>query len=156
MNRKFIQTIAFIFFLCSQIFIIGIFFSCNKINLEVPPIEGAYGIEKYQLGKGVFGVRYKVKAPYRSLKVLDYYDEKLKEKGFLPFVESYYSNEDRKWTNIGEEILSAYWVDIKKTKRILLVVKASLKGKTFILPEHDIEQEVIYQENPYFELPPPF
>lgn len=161
MNKTIYNRIALLF--CIIVITGCIFYSCNKeIFLEVTPIEGAYSIKKYDLGEGVHGVRFKIKAVYRSREILNYYDEKLKEKGFFPFIEDYLAEEDRKWPwfispkEDRKEMLTAHWVNKERTRRIFLVMEIHLKADAPIPWGQYVEYTVTYQENPYFELPPPF
>ena len=138
------------------------FLCCHKeYSFEVPIHKDAYQIEKFSNVKGIICVKYKVKVPYHSNQVLKYYDEKLKEKGWIPFIEDYYVKDDRNWQSVGKEEswLTAYWVDLKKTKRITLMLKHYLKkSDTYSSSDNNskIEQIVLYEERPYYELPPPF
>jgi hypothetical protein len=138
-------------------------FTCKKeIPLEVPVIEGAYSIKKFSLDNGIKGMKFKIKAEYHSLKVLNYYDNLLKSKGYIPFIESYFAKWDRKWvgdfdlSKNRQHKLTAHWVDKEKTKRIILIIDINLKANISLTELENIEQIVTYQENPYFELPPPY
>lgn len=145
-------------------------FGCNSLkDKEVLPVySNAKKIEKYSLANDrVKGVYFVSNIPYPSTEVLEFYDEKLAELDFYPFVEDYYRDNDRQWqifqdgTVKGGPVvaqLRASWANRDKTKRINLVLKyhwQSNEIEQFNILPHNSELTVDLQIMPFVKLPPP-
>lgn len=138
------------------------------IGLRYPKI---YDVKTYQDIPDVRDVKYKVRLSFPSKEVLLFYDNKLKDNSWLPFVQPNYPENDRKWWQFvdfrveGKPLvhqLIAEWVNKDRIKMVFLVIKyhsiylnkpwnmyASEKN-----PNNDI-QEVAIQIGPFTILEPP-
>ena len=135
----------------------------------IPIYPGAINVKHYSLKNGLIkGVSYKVKLPYPSKDVLDFYDKEMSKRGYKPFVEEYYKYVDRKWQFLEDVTkkdklyvsqLIADWVDSNRKRRVVLVLRYywHLKMKEHnrsILEVEDV-QHVIFQIMPFVIIPPP-
>jgi hypothetical protein len=160
------------------------FISCtrsdvNKSNNQVSsamkeslPIYFPTGeVKYYSRGDLVAGVSYSAKLPYSKQTaevVLEFYDKKMKQLGFRPFVEDYYKYADRKWSNsfIDSTIkdnpnivqLNASWADDTKSKRANLVLRyywyVDNKQSSIVLGFND-DLKIDFQITPFIVFPPP-
>jgi len=136
---------------------------------QIPIYPGAMDVKHYSLKNGLIkGVSYKVKLPYPSKDVLDFYNKEMSKRGYKPFVEEYYKYADRKW-QFFEDVtkkdklyvsqLIAYWVDSNRKRRVVLALRYywHLKMKEHnrsILEVEDV-QHVIFQIMPFVIILPP-
>ncbi|MEW6657338.1 MAG: hypothetical protein AB1424_01630 [Thermodesulfobacteriota bacterium] len=139
------------------------------IGLRYPK---SYDVKTYQdIIPNVRAVKYKVRLSFPSKEVLLFYNKKLKDMGWLPFVQPNYPENDRKWWQFvdfrveGKPLvhqLIAEWVNKDRTKMVFLAIQyysiylnkewnvyASEKN-----PNNDI-QEVELQIGPFAILEPP-
>ncbi|MEW6296089.1 MAG: hypothetical protein AB1467_07445 [Candidatus Diapherotrites archaeon] len=138
------------------------------IGLRYPQ---SYDVKTYQDIPNVRDVKYKVRLPFPSKEVLLFYDNKLKDIGWLPFVQPNYPKNDRKWWQFvdfrieGKPLvhqLTAYWVNKDRTKLVFLVIKyySRYLNKQWNMyageknPNNDI-QEIALQIGPFAILEPP-
>ncbi|KAF0143502.1 MAG: hypothetical protein FD156_2568 [Nitrospirae bacterium] len=136
---------------------------------NLPIYFGAKNVKYYTLQDSLKGVMYELKLPYpgASEVVLEYYDAKMKQAGFEPYVEEYYAKGSRKWQEFidgtikGEpEVaqLKASWADKRHTRRSNLNLKyywyIEDKKSPYIVPSND-NLHVDFQLMPFFEWPPP-
>lgn len=137
-------------------------------NFKIPVYIGAQKIKHYSRANGsLMGVSYNVKLPYDTKLVLDFYDEKMKEIGFKPFVEEYYKYADRSWQNFTDGTIKgdpevaqllASWVDEKNTQRANLALRYfwyidQNQRTKFLGPNDDLN--VDFQIMPFITIPPP-
>jgi len=139
-------------------------------KFDLPIYIGAKNVKPYTLKDGLIkGISYDLKLPYPGASdvVLQWYDTKLKQKGYVPFVEEYYKYADRVWqefidgTMKGEPRvaqLTSSWVDTNKTERINLTLRyywyPDCKTSKIILESND-NLHVDIQIIPFVTLPPP-
>ncbi len=144
--------------------------SPNRESSRVPVYIGAINIKHYELQADLtMGVSYEMKLPYpgSSEVVLSYYDDKMKQAGYEPYVEEYYSKGARKWHEFidgsikGEPLVAQFnasWADKKYSKRANLVLKYKwyIENKTppYVIPSND-KLLVDFRVMPFVEAPPP-
>ncbi|MEW6296043.1 MAG: hypothetical protein AB1467_07215 [Candidatus Diapherotrites archaeon] len=138
------------------------------IGLRYPK---SYDVKTYGDIPNVRDVKYKVRLSFPSKEVLLFYDNKLKDIGWLPFVQPNYQESDRRWKQIVDATvegnplvhrLIAKWVNKDRTKLVFLVIKYSSRylNKQWNMyasekiPNNDI-QEVALQIGPFSILEPP-
>ncbi len=134
------------------------------------PYPKSYDIKTYQdEANGISNVIFKVHLTFPSKDVLEFYNAKLKDIGWAPFVEDYYRYADRVWQDFldgtveGDPLvhqLIAYWTNQDKSRRAILAIIYHSRYSTIQEkmsakePNNDI-QEVAVQFMPFYILPPP-
>jgi hypothetical protein len=143
--------------------------SAQKDNLPVYFPIGE--VKYYSRGDSVTGVFYSTKLPYSEEVaeiVLDFYDKKMTQLDFRPFVEDYYKYADRKWSESFIDAtqkgsphivqLNASWADESKSKRANLNLRyywyVDDKQYPIVLGAND-DLKVDFQLSPFVVLPPP-
>jgi len=124
----------------------------NKAYEAAVPFD-AYEIRYISKYRFIKCVEFKIRVPNLSKEILRYYDNTLQKKGWIPFIEEYYSEGHRTWLSFGSQSrLAAFWIDKQKTKRIALEIQ---QEPLDIMRSADTtpEQIVTYEERPYYELP---
>jgi hypothetical protein len=127
----------------------------------------SYDAKTYQnRADNIRNVLYKVRLSFPSKEVLQFYDDKLKDIGWVTFVEPAYREGDRKWRNFidgtveGHPLvhqLLATWANKDKSRMIVFALryystKMTVKEKYHAKePDNDI-QEVILQIMPFMIL----
>lgn len=136
-------------------------------EFNLPIYKWAKHVKFYNKDKIMYGVTYKAPVYYDSLEVLQFYNSKMYEFGYKPFVEDYYKYADRKWrlfidaTKKGQPYgaqLIADWVNAKRTKRARLVLDyywyvKPKKSENILYENNDLT--VNFQIMPFSILPPP-
>ncbi|MBI5189572.1 MAG: hypothetical protein HZA22_02695 [Nitrospirae bacterium] len=139
-------------------------------ELNLPVYDFAQNVKFYNHEDVVRGVSYKVRLPYGpdvTTDILEFYDSKMQQLGYKPFVEDYYKYADRTWGSFidgtieGEpdvEQLKASWVDAKRTTRANLNLKyywyVDHKQSTIVHGFND-DLNVDFQIMPFVMFPPP-
>jgi len=135
----------------------------SVIGLRYPK---SYDAKTYQsITENVRNVRYRVRLSFPSRAVLDFYDDRLKHMGWVPFIQPAYRN--REWghfidgtvqgTPLVHQLL-ATWMNKDKSRMILLALtyystKYNIKEKYSAKePDNDI-QDVRLQIMPFMLLP---
>jgi hypothetical protein len=135
------------------------------------PVYGdAKEIRHYAMLQEVVGATYKVNLAYPANPIVEFYDTKLKKRGFKPYAEKWYAYGYRKWQDFSTEIEEgapyvweyiAYWADEKQEKKILLDLRYywyppdSDEVPTAPFHPEDDHLNVVVQEMPFSVLPPP-
>lgn len=136
---------------------------------QVSVYSDAQEVKSYNNGDLANGVSYKLKIPYERMvtpDVLKFYDSKMQERGFKPFVEDYYKSDDRVWqeyidgTTKGEPLVAKFragWVDDKHTTRAQLVLEYHWyeNRPSNYIPSKNDDLSVVFSYMPFVVLPPP-
>jgi hypothetical protein len=136
---------------------------------QIPVYVGAEDVKPYKRGESIEGVYYKVRLPYDSKEVLNFYDTKMREIGYKPFVEEYYKYADRVWQSFIDGTiprkpdvaqLTASWISPSGAKRATLGLRYywytdDQRGPKRVLGFND-DLNVDFQIMPFVTFPPPF
>lgn len=124
-------------------------------KLDVAPPADAMDIRTIFQTRDSIGINFNFKPIHDSLELLRYYDNKLREMGWIPFVEDYYSAHVRIWVSFnGESWLTAYWVNKERTRRVSIIIKQ--RNVSAFGPQgrpNLVEQRVEFEEKPFYEIP---
>lgn len=138
------------------------------IGLRYPK---SYDARTFQLGPECRNITYKIRLPFPSQEVVQFYDHKLKAIGWVPFIEPNYPESNRTWQHFIDDTLEGHplinhllaeWVNKDKNKVVSLGIRyiSIYPNKQEIMyakepyPNNDI-QEVTLQIRPFSILPPP-
>jgi len=136
------------------------------IRLRYPK---SYDEKTSQRGPDIRFVEYKVRLSFPSKEVVQFYDNKLKAIGWVPFVEPNYPESDRKWQQFidgtveGRPLvhkIAAQWVNKHNSRMVLMVITyhsrySNMKEKLYAIEPNNNIQEVAVQVMPFYILPPP-
>ena len=135
---------------------------------QIPLYVGAEEIKPYKRGGSIEGISYKLRLPYATKEVLNFYDTKMGEIGYKPFVEEYYKYADREWQLFVDATmprkpdvaqLIASWISLSRAKRATLVLRYywytdDQRGPKRVLGFND-DLNVDFHVGPFVILPPP-
>ena len=159
------------------------FISCcsdrNKSDSQLSPAQkeqlpvyfAAGAVTYHSRSESTIGVSFSTKFPYSkevTEEVLGFYDKKMTQLGFRPFVEDYYKYADRNWSGPFIDSteknsphvrqLNASWANDSKSKRADLILKyywyVNNKQSTIVLGYND-DLKINFQLMPFLTLPPP-
>ncbi|MFI5304561.1 MAG: hypothetical protein ACHQYP_07165 [Nitrospiria bacterium] len=136
---------------------------------QIPLYVGAENVKRLKRGESVEGVSYRLQLPYDSKEVLDFYDTKMREIGYKPFVEECYKYADRVWQLFTDgtmprkpevALLTASWISPDGAKRAFLALRYywyidDQRGPKRFLGFND-DLNVVFQFMPFVPLPPPY
>jgi len=166
LKKSFLLFCILVFAICAKVSLSGNDDEAYILGLRYPK---SYDEKTSQRGPDIRFVEYKVRLSFPSKDVVQFYDNKLKAIGWVPFVEPNYPKSDRKWQQFIDSTvegrplvhqLVAQWVNKDSTRIAGLFITycsrySNMKEELYEKEPNNNIQEIVVQVMPFCILPPP-